>query len=264
MKVRDGIGFVVASGVVAWMATMVACGKSDEAGGTGVKNPSGARETAIQHESCDGTGESDDANNDGKPDIRRIMKGGREVCRVSDVDFDGKPDLYTYFDASGQVRRRETDFDGNGIVNSIEHYEGGKLTVAELDTTSDGKLDTWDVFDPGTGKRVRRERDLNGDGRIDQWWTWEGDKITILVDKNDDGQPDPDSAVVWGPNGLVPAAAAATMSASAAPGPSAAPPADAAAPAPTSVPTAPTTPADDAGAPKDGGAEAGGPRRTKR
>jgi hypothetical protein len=188
-----------------------------------------------------------------------MMKGGREVCRVSDLDFDGKPDLYTYFDASGQVRRRETDFDGNGIVNAIEHYEGGKLSVVEIDATNDGKIDTWDVFDPATGKRVRRERDLNGDGRVDQWWTWEGDKITILVDKNDDGQPDPDSAVVWGPNGLVPAAAASAAPTATTPAASA----SAAASAPASA--APTATNEDAGAPKDAGAaNDGGPRRTKR
>ena len=162
------------------------------------------RSGAIEHEPCDESGnkiEMLDVNNDGKPDIKKVTKGGREICRITDLNHDGKPDMWEYYDQTGQLRRREADYDDNGIVNSIEHYENGKLVRRELDTTNQGKIDTWDFFDPATGARTKRERDATGDGRVDQWWTYDGDKVTIAMDRNGDGLPDPDSIITLGANG---------------------------------------------------------------
>lgn len=174
------------------------CGGSDS-GVRGSKLPDGVRSEVIEHEACDDTknpAETVDTNNDGKPDIKRVMKGGREICRIADLDRDGKPDLFEYYDASGQIRRREADYDDNGVVNMIEYYEGGKLVRRETDTTNQGKLDTWDFFDPSTGKLVKRERDSLGSGRVDQWWTFDASGVTIARDRNGDGLPDPDATIV--------------------------------------------------------------------
>jgi hypothetical protein len=115
--------------------------------------------------------------------------------------------MYEYFDDSGTVRRREFCYDDTGLVNAIEHYEGGKLVQREYDAAGQHHIDTWDWFDPNvapdpkTGRPahpVRRERDTTGDGHVDQWWTWNGDKITIAVDSSGDGKPDPESTIVLG------------------------------------------------------------------
>jgi hypothetical protein len=192
---------------------VVGCGNDTAA--ANAKLPDGVRSEVIVHEPCDEAGnkvESLDATNDGKPDIKRVLKGGKEICRITDLNHDGKPDMFEYYDASGQLRRREADYDDNGLVNSIEFYENGKLVRRELDTTNQGRIDTWDFFDPTTGKRVRRERDTTGDGKIDQWWTYDGPNVTIAMDRNGDGQPDPDSTITLGANGqaLVDAGAVAT------------------------------------------------------
>jgi hypothetical protein len=171
---------------------------------TNAKLPDGVRSQVVEHEACDEAGnkvEVLDANNDGKPDIRKVSKGGREVCRITDLNHDGKPDMFEYFDASGQLRRREADYDDNGIVNSVEHFESGKLVRRELDTTNQGRIDTWDFFDPATGARSKRERDATGDGKVDQWWIYEGERVTIATDRNGDGQPDPGATIVLGANG---------------------------------------------------------------
>jgi hypothetical protein len=181
----------------------VGCG-GEESGVGKAKLPEGVRSQAIEHESCDEGGrkvEVLDANNDGKPDIKRVYAGGREICRITDLNHDGKPDMFEYYDQTGQLRRREADYDDNGIVNAIEHYENGKLVRMELDTTNQGRIDTWDYFDPGSGKRTKRERDATGDGRIDQWWTYEGDRVTIAMDRNGDGHPEPESTIVLGGSG---------------------------------------------------------------
>ncbi len=200
MKRRAGLAWCVVAAAPACVAAVAAC--SDGPGGSGPKNsgPQEAVET-IDHEPCDPNGgghraEGFDTHGDGKPVVIKVYDGSHEICRISDLNHNGKPDLYEYFDASGNIRRRESDYDQNGIVDSIEIYEGGKLVKRLYDTTGQHRVDTWDYFDKTTGKRLRRERDTTNDGKVDQWWTWDGDKITIAIDRNGDGQPDPGATIV--------------------------------------------------------------------
>jgi hypothetical protein len=173
---------------------------SDGPGAGGAKN-AGAPDAieSIDHEACEPKGhraETFDARGDGKAVVIKVFDGQHELCRITDINHDGKPDLYEYFDANGVIRRRESDYDSNGTIDSVELYEDGKLVKREYDTTGQRRVDTWDYFDKGTGKRLRRERDTTNDGKVDQWWTWDGDKITISIDRNGDGKPDPDSTLV--------------------------------------------------------------------
>ncbi|AKV02548.1 putative lipoprotein [Labilithrix luteola] len=228
MKSKLAPKVLMACGIAAF-GVLVAFGCGGGASGVSdAKLPTGVRSSAIEHEACDESGnkvEVLDANNDGKPDIKRVSKNGREVCRISDLNHDGKPDMFEYFDETGQLRRREADYDDNGVVNSIEIYQGGKLVRRELDTSNQGKIDTWDTFDPNTGAPLKRERDSNGDGRVDQWWTYDGDKVSIAMDRNGDGLPDPDSTVVLGGSGApTPSDAGAVAMADAATTPPPAPP----------------------------------------
>ena len=186
------------------------CSGDDKMTGVGAAKLPRAANEGLDHESCDEAGnrvEILDLNNDGKPDIRRVFdkKSQREICRVADLNHDGKPDLYEYFDGSGAVRRREFCYDDTGVVNAIEHYDAGRLTKREYDTSGQHKIDTWDYFEPGlpidpkTGRPAhpsRRERDTSGDGHVDQWWTWQGTKVSISRDTTGNGKPDPASTVV--------------------------------------------------------------------
>lgn len=245
----------------------VGCGGGDSGVGA-AKLPEGVRSSTLEHESCDEGGhkvEVLDANNDGKPDIKRVYAGTHEICRITDLNHDGKPDMYEYYDQTGQLRRREADYDDNGVINAIEHYENGRLVSIELDTTNQGRIDTWDFFDPASGKRTKRERDATGDGKIDQWWVYEGDKVTIALDRNGDGHPEPDSTITLGGSGAEskPIDDAGAPGAGGDGGATPAPPASAsaAAPTPTAAPSAPTpsTPVTDAGIP--GKPQRGGAKR---
>ena len=252
--VLTGATFVTA------LALASACGSSETTAATGEpQTPTSQLAPPLKHEPCeDSMGQVDalDVNGDGKPDLKRIVnKGsGQEVCRVADLNHDGKPELYTYYDASGQLRRREAMYEASDAISAIEYYEAGKLVRRELDTSGQRRVDTWDTFDPGTGKRVKRERDTNGDGKVDQWWTWDGDKLTIAMDKNSDGQPDPDATLVTGPNGQLVSVTALDAGIEAAPAPLAA---DAAFPEGIKFPPPPViysgAAAWDAGKPPDAG-----------
>ena len=194
------------------------CGGSDAVTTPKVAQAS-VRSEELEHERCGGDGERAetlDTNGDGKPDITKYYDGsGHELCRVVDLNGDGKPDLYEYFDGGGQIRRREFCYDDSGAVNAIEFYEHGKLAQREYDISGRHRIDTWDWFDPGaqldakTGRPshpTRRERDTKGDGHVDQWWTWEGDRLTIAIDRDGSGHPDPATALVLSSDGGTPEA----------------------------------------------------------
>lgn len=206
----------------------------------------------MPHETCvAGTNaEPMDVNNDGQPDIRTVMEGGRPRCRETDANFDGRIDIYRWFDASGAVTRVEDDYDFDGRVDVVAFFEGGVVTRDILDTNFDGRTDTWREYRNGRVAELRRDSD--GDARVDTWERFDanGRVVYAATDGNRDGTPDEDAdagVATAGDAGAAlattpaapapaapttPAAPATTTPTPAAPGPSTAAPAAPAAPAP--------------------------------
>jgi hypothetical protein len=155
------------------------------------------RDTRLVHEDCpvsSSGAEQLDANGDGKPDVVRVKDGGREVCRSVDLNFDGVPDSWVYFDSNGKVRRRENDYDRDGRIDEIAIFRGGVLVEKQRATMLADRVDTWEFYQ--NGKLARSERDSNGDRVVDQWWEYpNADCPVIHADVNDDGRPDPGASV---------------------------------------------------------------------
>src|SRR5688572_886485 len=90
----------LASSLLVLGLSMGGCGGSKD----GAKMPSSdSLPTAIEHEPCDTAASGNqrtDTNADGKPDIVSVMSGGREVCRVVDLNHDDKPDSFIYFEGT--------------------------------------------------------------------------------------------------------------------------------------------------------------------
>ena len=182
------------AGFAAILVVVAACSTTD---GTDAAHPTGfERDTELKHEACDGAAagnERIDVNGDGRPNIVKVMKGGRETCRILDLNLDGAIDAYVYYDDAGLERRREFDFDRDGRVDEIVSLRGGVIFLKERETNFDNQLDTWDYYE--SGRLVKRERDSDGDGVIDQWWAFNNPTDTrcaaVAFDRNYDGQPDP-------------------------------------------------------------------------
>lgn len=149
-------------------------------------------ETEIVHEECDVAEASTtyDANGDGRPDVSIVTKGGGELCRALDLNFDGTIDSYVYYDANGQVRRREADYDRDGRIDEIITLQGGVVVEKQRATMLTGKLDTWEYYERGV--LARSERDSDGDSNVDQWWEYPKPGCPVIhADVNNDGRPDP-------------------------------------------------------------------------
>lgn len=177
-------------------ALLAACGGKKE-GPKSAEDARQRRDTEIVLEKCDVTSSDAkkvDANGDGRAEMVQVLKGDREICRTADLNFDGKNDRTTFYDESGEVRKVESDFDKDGIVDEIALFEAGELREKQRATTLDGRLDTWDFFDKGLVART--ERDENGDGVIDQWWEYPSRGCPLIhVDTDGDGRPDPGASI---------------------------------------------------------------------
>jgi hypothetical protein len=238
-----------AAAIAVLVPLAAACSTSQSFGAGGKGADPNARPIIIEHEACaekSSDAQKVDSNGDGKPDIVSVMKGGKEVCRVLDLNFDGVTDRYVYFDEAGQPRRMESDYDRDGRIDEVAYLTGGQFVRKDREMNLDGKLDTWDTYE--NGKLAKRERDADGDGRVDQWWTFPPDKPecpVVATDKDGDGRADVGSAMDMcatdeGPaNILATNQPSATASAPAVPAPPVPPPpadsASSGAPAPSGV-----------------------------
>ena len=153
----------------------------------------------LPDEVCDVASSSavpQDLNGDGRPDVVKVVQAGQVRCKLMDLNFDGSFDITEFFDAGGQLRRRDVDFDFDGRPDEVALHSGGQLIEKRMDSTHDGRMDLREVY--VNGRRNRRERDGNDDGRVDEWWTFsetEPDCARVQVDVDGDGRPDRETRV---------------------------------------------------------------------
>jgi hypothetical protein len=155
-----------------------------------------------------------DVNNDGKPDITHRVKGDRRVCSVMDLNFDGRTDLFRFYEDSGKaVALEQHDYDFDGHVDDQAFFKSGKVVRKELDTNFDGLIDTWLWCQGPQIERAERARrkpgrvdtwenysqgllaeiqyDENSDGKVEKWEVFQGGSLTeVKLDTTGDGKPD--------------------------------------------------------------------------
>ncbi|MBS2021823.1 MAG: hypothetical protein JST92_05395 [Deltaproteobacteria bacterium] len=120
-----------------------------------------------------------DTNFDGKPDIITWFdEDGARIKESLDLDFDGQPDVVALYE-HGVLVRKETWQRHGKTPDGIAYYEGGKKVRVERDATGHGRVDTWEYYE--NGKLSRVGTDVDGDGLVDRWFK--------AKDEDDDEKP---------------------------------------------------------------------------
>jgi hypothetical protein len=184
--------------VVVCTGCLLGCGESQK--NQTKTGPTGLAVSKADRSRCDKSGKRViplDLNKDNQPDVWKIYASksdsGSKVdiltCKEQDLNFDGRRDIWIYFDDNGNRQMEEMDLDFDGKVDLVTFYQGGKVTRQELDTNFDGSPDIWKIFEDKV--LVRVERDSNYDGKMDYWEFYEGGELDrVGYDKNGDGRPD--------------------------------------------------------------------------
>lgn len=141
-----------------------------------------------------------DIDQDGKPEVFKYYKtvsdperpGEQKTILVRqdiDLTWDGRIDIWRYFDASGKVEREEWDTDYDGNIDETRFFENGVMVRSERDRNNDGRADMVRYYKDG--KLDRKESDTNGDGQVDRWEYFTGRVLDrVGVDKDHDGSVD--------------------------------------------------------------------------
>ena len=80
-----------------------------------------------------------DVDSDGSTDVWEVTRGGLRYCREADLNFDGQPDLVTFYDSDGREEvRREMDLDFDGHADVIEVRSGGIFHRMTFETATWG------------------------------------------------------------------------------------------------------------------------------
>lgn len=170
------------------VTSLVGCGGRQQADEAAVSLPPRARHANLPAPSS--ASESADINLDGRPD-QFVFRDGEQVSwAMRDLDFDGEPDIYEYFDASGALVEQEFQLDYDPAIDAVRVYVGGHLARKELATGYDGLFTLFKYYDVD-GTLLRIERDNDADGAIDTWEYYDGGQLTrIGRDQDGDGTPE--------------------------------------------------------------------------
>jgi hypothetical protein len=110
---------------------------------------------------------------------------------VRDVNGDGIPDLWVYFNPqkAGEVVRQEEASKGDGRVDTWSYFKDGQLVRRDVDAKGQGRPDT--VFYYNNDKIVREERDETGQGRMTYRATYQNGRLAkVEKDSNGSGRSD--------------------------------------------------------------------------
>jgi hypothetical protein len=135
---------------------------------------------------------TEDRNGDGRPD-RWLHCRGRDVVRkLSDLNYDGRPDVTTDFDVVEQRGRacrrvreeRDSDFDGRADRWQV-FLDGARVALSE-DRDGDGRPDFEQRFTTG-GRLTGVSTDRDGDGKVDMARHLDGRGGTSSIGYDEDG-----------------------------------------------------------------------------
>lgn len=141
-----------------------------------------------------------DLNHDGVPEVLRYYEtiddperpGQKKTVLIRqdiDMTWDGRVDIWRYFDVDGKTEKEEWDTDFDGNIDETRFFQRGVIVRSERDRNNDGRADVLRFYKDG--KLERKESDTNEDGQVDRWEYYTGQTLErIGIDKDYDGKVD--------------------------------------------------------------------------
>jgi hypothetical protein len=87
--------------------------------------------------------------------------------RTEDTNHDGRPDVWRYYDARGELAHITIDSNFDGYPDREEEYRDGSLVRRETDRNFDQRVDLIEEFDSSTHQHLKSTVDADFDGRAD-------------------------------------------------------------------------------------------------
>ncbi|MEZ4287787.1 MAG: hypothetical protein R3A47_06505 [Polyangiales bacterium] len=148
--------------------------------------PKGSFEEQVP---CDGSDAVEiDVNNDGRPDIRHVMRQSVRYCTEIDLNFDGRNDVTRFTCPTSDAENRTSRFRFRRAIDVFSFYENGEVVRKELDTTLITESIGWLWCSDGWVSKAERAR--SSSGRVNVWYFQEGVLTSVAFDKDGDGRPD--------------------------------------------------------------------------
>jgi len=87
--------------------------------------------------------------------------------QTEDTNHDGRPDIWRYYDARGELTHVTIDSNFDGRPDREEQYRQGALSRRDSDRNFDDRVDLVEEFDASTHAQLKSIVDVDFDGRAD-------------------------------------------------------------------------------------------------
>lgn len=102
-----------------------------------------------------------DINRDGRFDMTNIFQKGKRIRTEFDLDYDGKVDVVSDYNAQTGELERKTLLENNALT--WKYWYKNELRRKEIDRNADDRPDMWVHY--RNGRVVKTEVDVNYDGK---------------------------------------------------------------------------------------------------
>ena len=131
-----------------------------------------------------------DADGDGLKETITLFKDGKVCRQTEDRNQDGKPDVTIYFNAKEEKDRVESDADLNGRIDTWEYYKHGQLARVERDEKGIGKISLKIFYRNEKKYRLIMDKDNDGRFEVTEWFNRSPWSMVMEIDSDGDKNPE--------------------------------------------------------------------------
>jgi hypothetical protein len=110
------------------------------------------------------------------------FRDGKPFYQEKDTNFDGKNDLFTYFDPEGIAEKIEEDTRHTDRIDRIRTYRKGEPVKVTYDADGDGFMETVTLFEKGKPSFQTQDRDRDGKADLKIFFDKTGRKSKVESD----------------------------------------------------------------------------------